>query len=50
MTAALIALDWGTTRARAYRVGADGRVLDTRDGAYGIQRLDGLTFPRRSTG
>ena len=45
MTAALIALDWGTTRARAYRVGADGHVLDTRNGAYGIQRLDGLTFP-----
>jgi 2-dehydro-3-deoxygalactonokinase len=44
MTASLIALDWGTTRARAYRVGADGRVLEARDGTYGIQRLDGLTF------
>jgi 2-dehydro-3-deoxygalactonokinase len=44
MTATLIALDWGTTRARAYRVGANGRVLETRDGAYGIQRLDGLTY------
>jgi len=44
MPASLIALDWGTTRARAYRVGADGRVLDARDGTYGIQRLDGLTF------
>jgi len=27
MTAALIALDWGTTRARAYRVGANGHTL-----------------------
>ena len=45
MTAALIALDWGTTRARAYRVAADGRVLATRNGAVGIQRLDGLTYP-----
>jgi 2-dehydro-3-deoxygalactonokinase len=44
MTAALIALDWGTTRARAYRVAADGRVLDARNGALGIQHLDGLTF------
>ena len=44
MTASLIALDWGTTRARAYRVGADGRVLDARDGTFGIQRLDGLSF------
>jgi 2-dehydro-3-deoxygalactonokinase len=44
MTAALIALDWGTSRARAYRVDADGRVLDRRDGEYGIQRLDGRTY------
>jgi 2-dehydro-3-deoxygalactonokinase len=44
MTAALIALDWGTTRARAYRVASDGRVLDTRNGTLGVQRLDGLSF------
>ena len=44
MTAALIALDWGTTRARAYRLGADGSVLDTRNGTLGVQRLDGLSF------
>lgn len=45
MTAALIALDWGTTSARAYRLGAGGRVLDVRNGTLGVQRLDGLTFP-----
>lgn len=44
MTATLIALDWGTTSARAYRLGPRGRVLDVRDGTLGIQRLDGLTF------
>ena len=44
MTAALIALDWGTTRARAYRVDADGRVLEARNGTLGIQRLDGLSY------
>lgn len=44
-SAALIALDWGTTRARAYRLGADGRVLATRSGALGVQRLAGRTFP-----
>ena len=44
MTAALIALDWGTTSARAYRLGAGGRVLEARNGSLGVQRLDGLTF------
>ncbi|MEO8486263.1 MAG: 2-dehydro-3-deoxygalactonokinase [Betaproteobacteria bacterium] len=44
MTATLIALDWGTTSARAYRIGAGGRVLEARDGTLGIQRLNGLTF------
>jgi 2-dehydro-3-deoxygalactonokinase len=43
-TAALIALDWGTTSARAYRLGLDGHVLETRNGTFGIQRLEGLTF------
>ena len=45
MTATLIALDWGTTSARAYRLGAGGRVLDVRNGTLGVQRLDGLAFP-----
>ena len=32
----LIALDWGTTSFRAYRVAADGRVLDTISAPEGI--------------
>lgn len=45
-SAALIALDWGTTRARAFRIDATGRVLDTRSGDLGVQRLSGATFPQ----
>jgi 2-dehydro-3-deoxygalactonokinase len=33
---ALIALDWGTTSARAYRVGSDGAVQDRRSAPLGI--------------
>ena len=33
---ALIGLDWGTTSFRAYRLGADGRVLDRIDSDVGI--------------
>ncbi len=44
-SAALIALDWGTTRARAYRFDASGRVLDARSGDFGVQRLSGAAFP-----
>ena len=36
MTAAFIALDWGTTSFRAYQVGADGSVLDTIAAPEGI--------------
>jgi 2-dehydro-3-deoxygalactonokinase len=36
---ALLGLDWGTTSARAYRIGADGAVLDTRSGPYGVQQV-----------
>lgn len=38
-TAALIALDWGTSSLRAYRMGAGGTVLDTRHLPWGIMRL-----------
>jgi 2-dehydro-3-deoxygalactonokinase len=41
---ALIALDWGTSSARAWRLDADGRVLDARSEPLGVQRLDGRTF------
>ena len=36
---ALIALDWGTTSLRAYRVGLNGKVLQTRIVGAGIQKL-----------
>jgi 2-dehydro-3-deoxygalactonokinase len=35
----LIGLDWGTSSLRAYRYGADGRVLERRQSAHGIARL-----------
>jgi 2-dehydro-3-deoxygalactonokinase len=38
-TTALIAIDWGTTSARAYRLDRDGQVLDQRSGAYGITQI-----------
>ena len=37
--AGLIGLDWGTSSLRAYRYGADGRVLERRHSAHGISRL-----------
>ncbi len=37
--AALIALDWGTSSLRAYRLDAGGGVLDTRTLPWGIMRL-----------
>jgi 2-dehydro-3-deoxygalactonokinase len=38
-TAALIALDWGTTALRAYLLDAQGVVLDTRASSAGIMNL-----------
>ncbi|SAK87394.1 2-dehydro-3-deoxygalactonokinase [Caballeronia temeraria] len=38
-TPALIALDWGTTSLRAYLLGADGLVLDSRASSAGIMNL-----------
>lgn len=37
----LIALDWGTSSLRAYRLGAGGKVLETREAASGIMQLQG---------
>jgi len=37
--AALIAIDWGTTSARAYRHDADGRVAGERSAPLGIQQV-----------
>lgn len=36
---AVIAIDWGTTSARAYRLNAGGDLLDERSGPYGISRI-----------
>ena len=36
---ALIAIDWGTTSARAYRIDGAGGVLAERTAALGIQSL-----------
>ena len=46
MTAAYIAVDWGTTNRRAYLVDTDGAVLDTvRDGA-GVLAIERSDYPR----
>ena len=33
--AALIGIDWGTTSFRAYRIGADGHVVDSKSAQAG---------------
>jgi 2-dehydro-3-deoxygalactonokinase len=44
--AALIAVDWGTTAARAFLVARDGRTLATREAPLGIQAIrDGRFAP-----
>lgn len=45
MPSPLIALDWGTTRARAFLIGADGAVLDRRSADSGIQSVPEGGFP-----
>jgi 2-keto-3-deoxy-galactonokinase len=32
----VIAVDWGTSSFRAWRLGADGVVLDRREGPFGL--------------
>lgn len=41
---AVIALDWGTSRLRAFRMAEDGRVLDKRDAEAGIRKIDDGDF------
>lgn len=48
MQAQLIALDWGTTSLRAYRLGENGRVLEHRSLSAGIMQLP--TTPRLIAG
>ena len=42
----LIAIDWGTTSARAYAVEAEGRIAGTRSAPLGVQQLSDADFPR----
>ena len=44
-SAALIAVDWGTTHARAYRLDGGGRVLGVRVEPLGIRQLGDLSYP-----
>jgi 2-dehydro-3-deoxygalactonokinase len=48
MQAQLIALDWGTTSLRAYRLGEQGRVLEQRSLSAGIMQLP--STPRQIAG
>ncbi len=41
---ALVAVDWGTTSARAYRVDAAGTILDERHAPLGIQQVRSGAF------
>ncbi|MEP6657277.1 MAG: 2-dehydro-3-deoxygalactonokinase [Betaproteobacteria bacterium] len=41
---ALLALDWGTTSARAYRLDAAGRILDQRSAPLGIAHVGNGAF------
>lgn len=41
---ALIALDWGTTSARAYRLDRDGTVIGERESALGIGNVEDSAF------
>ncbi|HEX6110883.1 MAG TPA: 2-dehydro-3-deoxygalactonokinase [Geminicoccaceae bacterium] len=42
--AALIGIDWGTTSFRAYRIGADGRVIDSKSAPLGILKVPAGAF------
>lgn len=41
---ALIALDWGTTSLRAYRLDAAGVILERREGGPGLMKVEGGAF------
>jgi 2-dehydro-3-deoxygalactonokinase len=43
---ALIGIDWGMTRLRAFRIGADGRILDRRMNDHGIAQIGDADFDR----
>ena len=41
----MIAVDWGTSSFRAYRLGADGAVLEQRSAASGLLACQGRFEP-----
>ena len=41
----LVALDWGTSSLRAYRLGAAGRVLESRSLPWGVMKLPQIVLP-----
>ena len=41
---AVLALDWGTTRLRAFRMAEDGAILERRDAPAGIRAIDDGDF------
>ena len=45
MAAALIAIDWGTTSARAYWLDARGRILERKSAPLGVQKIAAGGFP-----
>lgn len=44
----LIALDWGTSSLRAYRLGAAGRVLELRTSPWGVMKLPEVVHPENT--
>jgi 2-dehydro-3-deoxygalactonokinase len=44
----LIALDWGTSSLRAYRLGASGRVMELRSLPFGVMKLPQMLPPEDS--
>jgi len=42
---ALIAIDWGTTAARAYRLDAQGAIIAERSELLGVQKVEARRFP-----
>jgi 2-dehydro-3-deoxygalactonokinase len=49
MAAALIAIDWGTTSARAYRLDTRGGILDEQSAPLGVQKVEPGKFPQALT-
>ncbi|HEY6457404.1 MAG TPA: 2-dehydro-3-deoxygalactonokinase [Steroidobacteraceae bacterium] len=46
MDCALIGVDWGTTRLRAFRIGVDGRILERRASDRGVVEIRDGDFDR----